>query len=525
MNRTPLCFRLPLNASGDTFKMSRDSRSKRRDRLAAGRPSTMTIPGQGSATRFTSVRDGCPGSTLLSALFPASDALMTIRASVVLALLLLLVTASPASAQNYSFDARRIALGGAAGTPNVASGLVERQRRYKSFVIPIGLVRVVKNISVFYPKRGDFDFSSAVEFATRPFHWVVGGVEDYPGFKTLFQDIRDARLNSDPNNYSGFETSRLDFVEGLIAPNWGYTFMLQENDRSFQGIYVGAGPYISVRADWNVSSAFAQILDGSGNTYVPEATLGLGGGSRQQTALDITGGYHARFPLFVGDGDEARRNGMYVVAKYHYLHGFRYDEVSADLSLETDNAGLVLPNQPGPPFRMDWESSRSGRGLALDFGVAFVVNRWDFGGGVSGVANRLTWREITRHDVALFNVQDGSEFVHIKIPPLPGVTKRIELPVTYTGDIAYHQEKWSLYNEYSRGFQGNNFRTALEYRLDKVELRGAARMAQGDWFASGGAGFNLTRTLGLDVAAFGTQTFLEADRHLAVAFSLRIDKR
>jgi hypothetical protein len=51
------------------------------------------------------------------------------RVSVV-ALLLLTATVSSASAQNYSFDARRIALGGAGGTPNVASKLVERQRRY-----------------------------------------------------------------------------------------------------------------------------------------------------------------------------------------------------------------------------------------------------------------------------------------------------------------------------------------------------------------------------------------------------------
>jgi len=215
---------------------------------------------------------------------------------------------------------------------------------------------------------------------------------------------------------------------------------------------------------------------------------------------------------------------MYVVANYHFLHGFRYDEVHADLNLHTDSAGMVPPDQPSVPFLMTWDTSKNGNGLALDFGAAFVVNRWEFGGGVSGVANRIKWSSITKHNLAFANLEDGSEWVHIKVPPLPGVTTQIELPVTYTGDLAYHRDKWSLYNEYSKGFQGHNFRSALEYRFDKVELRGAARMSQGDWFASGGAGFNLTRTLGLDVAAFGTQTFLEADRHLAVAISFRIDK-
>jgi len=223
------------------------------------------------------------------------------------------------------------------------------------------------------------------------------------------------------------------------------------------------------------------------------------------------------------DGEEGRRNGMYVVANYHYLHGFRYDEVHADLSLQTDAAGMVPPDQPTVPFGIDWRTSKGGNGLALDFGAAFVINRWEFGGGVSGVANRIKWSKITRHDLAFVNLEDGSEWVHLKTR-LPGSTT-IELPVTYTGDIAYHREKWSLYNEYSRGFQGHNFRSALEYRLGAVELRGSARMSEGDWYAAGGAGFNLGRNFGVDVAAFGTQTFLEADRHLALAISFRIDKR
>ena len=50
-------------------------------------------------------------------------------------------------------------------------------------------------------------------------------------------------------------------------------------------------------------------------------------------------------------------------------------------------------------------------------------------------------------------------------------------------------------------------------------------MSQGDWYLSGGAGFNLTRNFGLDVAAFGTQTFLETEPHVAMAISFRYDKR
>src|SRR5512145_96210 len=129
------------------------------------------------------------------------------------AVLMLTAAVSSVSAQNYSFDARRIALGGAGGTPNVASKLVERQRRYKSVLIPIGLVKVLSDIRVFYPNREDFDFSRAVEFSTAPLHFVFGRSEDITA-KSFFRDLVNARLQSDPNAYSGFELPVLTEAEG-----------------------------------------------------------------------------------------------------------------------------------------------------------------------------------------------------------------------------------------------------------------------------------------------------------------------
>jgi hypothetical protein len=437
--------------------------------------------------------------------------------------LLLTATASSASAQNYSFDARRIALGGAGGTPNVASELVERQRRYKSIFIPVGLIKVLSNVRVFYPNREDFDFSRAVEFGTSPFHFVFGRREDI-NRRELFADIVQASVEPDLNAYRGSDVPSSAFAEGLVSPTWGKTFMLREDDRSFQGIFVGAGPYLAARAYALFDGELTRILNGSGDRYVPAATLGVGGGETDQLALSITGGYRARFPMFVQDSAEAGRNGMYVAANYHYLHGLRLDDFNALLQLETDSAGLVSPHPQAPPFALDWHTSSSGRGLALDFGVTFVRNRWDFGAGVSGVANRIKWSKITRHNVALVSLVDGNEFVHVKLPPT-GPPRQFELPVTYTGDVAYHREKWSLFTEFSHGFQGNNYLTGLEYRLGKVELRGAGRVSQGNWYPSGGAGFNLTRNFGVDAALYGTRTFLETKAHVGLALSLRFDKR
>ena len=65
----------------------------------------------------------------------------------------------------------------------------------------------------------------------------------------------------------------------------------------------------------------------------------------------------------------------------------------------------------------------------------------------------------------------------------------------------------------------------MEYRLDAIELRGAGRYSQGSWYPSAGAGFNLTRSFGVDAAFFGTRTFLEPHPHVGLAISLRFDRR
>ena len=251
---------------------------------------------------------------------------------------------------------------------------------------------------------------------------------------------------------------------------------------------------------------------------------GMRGGETDALAVDITGAYRARFPLFAGDGANASRNGMYVAANYHHLQGVRYDKIDARLQLDTDPGGLIVPNPPETPFLLEWNTSSRGVGLSMDFGVTFVVNRWDFGVGVTGVANRINWRDITRHEVSLVSLFNGNEFVHVKLPR-NNITARTDLPVTYTGDLAYHREKWSLYTEYSNGIGGTNFRTGLEYRLGAIELRGAGRYSQGSWYPSAGVGVNLTRSFGIDAGLYGTQTFLEPEPHVGLAISLRFDRR
>ena len=49
---------------------------------------------------------------------------------------------TPAFAQNWSFDARNIAMGGVGSTSNIAVDMIDEQRPYRALVLPFGLLQV-----------------------------------------------------------------------------------------------------------------------------------------------------------------------------------------------------------------------------------------------------------------------------------------------------------------------------------------------------------------------------------------------
>ena len=435
--------------------------------------------------------------------------------------LLASLSASPAFAQNWSFDARRIALGGIGSTENGASRMVEEERRYRSIAIPLGLVQVLSDMDVFNPDSDQFGPVRAMELAASPLHYTFGRETNDAG-STFVADLVNAGISRDLNRYRGFTPASSMVAEGLASPSWGKTFVVRgSRDSFFQGVYAGAGPYFSVRTEATLDPALIEILSANQDRYVPNTTFRIDNDTAQQVALAVTGGYRAKFAL-AGGGGSTSRDGVYVSANYHYLRGFRYDDFDLAVRLDTDAAGLLTIRPTTTPIEIDRLASTSGNGFALDFGAAVALDRWDFGFGASGVANRINWSTFDRQRLVLSSIFDGGEFTDITLPALDQ-TRRVELPTTYSADGAYHADRWSVVSEYAHGFQGHNFRSGLEYRLNRIEVRGGARYSRDRWHPSVGAGFDVTSRLSVDVAAFGTSANIERRRDTALAISLRLN--
>jgi hypothetical protein len=440
------------------------------------------------------------------------------------ALLISIGGATPAVAQNWSFDARKIALGDAGGTDHPASRMIDEEREYRGIVLPFGLIQVVGNWQVFNPTSDEFDIVRSVEYAAAPIHYVVGrdSSESDTG-RRLSVDIRNATLSRDLNAYRGFVPAQQPTAEGLLHTTYGVAIPVARGDRgAFHAVYAGAGPYLSMRTTLDIDQQLIDLLASDTDVYRPHARFGLGIDSRNQLALSITGGYRGRYAI---DGTPAsERDGLYVAVDYNFLKGFRYENFDTSMRLDTDDQGLLTVDPlAGAPLVLGREHSSSGRGYAVDAGVGVVADRVEVGFGVKGLVNRLEWNDVERTTHALGNLFEGGDFDESATVPIGGVG--IELPRDVHAYAAYRTDTGLLIGDVGKGFQGTSFHGGYEHRFGAIELRGGGLYSRDRWQPTGGVGLNMGNSLSLDLAAFGTSANVERKRRLGLAVSLRFNQR
>jgi hypothetical protein len=439
-----------------------------------------------------------------------------------LAFVFCLASVSSALAQSWSFDARDIALGNTNGKDNLASRMVEDQRPYRSIVIPLGLLQLLNDFDVFKPGSDEFDFVRAIEYSASPLHYQFNRHEESASGRELFTDIRRATLSRDLSDYRGYDLSEQPIAEGLASPTWGAVIRVRgEKGGPFQGFYVGAGPYLSTRTVATIDPRVIDILASDAPLRFSNTNYQLGSGTSGQIAMAITGGYRGRFAV-EGSSD---RDGIYAAVNYNYLHGFRYEQVDAALRLDTDGTGLLTINPLLPtPLQIVRTTAESGTGFAIDAGIAAVINGFEVGFGINGIANRINWKDAERRTYLLGNLFLGQDDF-IEGGPFPANDFRVELPKDYHVNGGYHADAWSVVSEYVHGFQGNSVRGGVEYRARPIELRGGGVYSREKWNPTGGVGLNLSPRVGLDVAVFGVTANAARERRTAFAVSLRINQR
>src|SRR5262245_27051786 len=178
------------------------------------------------------------------------------------------LTASDVSAQNWSFDARKVALGSPGSGEILAMRMIQEDNEYLALVLPFGLFQVFRDFDRLDPTKDNFDVIRTVEYAASPLHYTfgrnavtVGQVSGSSALNNFVIDIRNAELSRDLNRYRGFAPANQPRAEGLASPNWGKTFKVKTGPGgAFQGIYVGAGPYLAMQTDVNFDQQLINVL-------------------------------------------------------------------------------------------------------------------------------------------------------------------------------------------------------------------------------------------------------------------------
>ncbi len=442
-----------------------------------------------------------------------------------LLLLILFLACGSVLAQSYSGDARKIGMGGIGYSENITTNMIEAERPYGSVVIPLGIVQALQERNHFDPNDSSFDPVFVLDYAASPLHYTFGR---NPGgsLGRFVEDLRQGDLSLNLNTYRGFAPTNNLNAEGLASPNWGKTVKVYKRpDGTFHGFYVGAGPYISAKTALSVDQGLTDVL--ASPTDVPAPLLAnrhflITDDSVGQLALAVTGGYRGRIAL-PGRAGGSPRNGIYLGANYNFLRGFRYETADMTFRFDTDPSGLLMVQPTTAPATVDNVRSHSGTGFALDFGVGAVVERWEFGFGANGVANRIEWKNLTGNRYALQSLVQGGDFIESSLPAGPA-RLTVKLPVEYVANGGYSRESWSAVAEVANGFQGTSLHGGFEYRFRRVQLRGGGRYGLDRWHPAGGIGLNLTERVCLDVAAFGTTTNIERKMRPALAVSFRFNR-
>ncbi len=441
----------------------------------------------------------------------------------ILLLVAVFLACSGLFAQNYSWDARSIGMGGETGLGdgNLATTMVPRDRDYSSVVVPLGFMQVLSNLKVFDPNDPQFDALRAIDYIGNPFHYSFNR-DSKSGSTDFIKNIVDSGFNRDLNAYRGFKPPERLVAGGLLAPNWGHTFKVYKGpNQSFQGFYVGAGPYISLQTDVHFDPKLISILSSPVNVAVPaNTTLTATNNALEQAAVAITGGYRAKFAF---PPSHSVRDGLYVALNLNYLYGLRADTADLNLRILTDAAGLVAISPANlVPLTINHMNSNHGRGFSADAGFEVISHGWEFGFGADGIANRINWSNNHLKQFTMANLFTGASLVGTTLAAPTGVIRR-ELPVQYSGNVGYSAGRWTLRTDSNYSLSKFSSHAGAEYRLGMVALRGGTRYGLKKWNPTGGFGLNLTRGFGVDVGFFGNTTNLEQKRNLSMAVSLRFE--
>lgn len=429
----------------------------------------------------------------------------------------------------FSFDARRVGMGG------VSLSRDGNARRYNpayravknkglaagtgapkfSIPIPLGLIDFFKDHPInhlgddpmFNPDSAAFNPIALLDIVFNP---------------PIFLEVKKAPR---PTNDVQFTIGRNQLIIDLGATKvlipeqdfgLGSTSRLFDAGAGFGGFNVGVMGFLEYDVRFNLDSTLRNFLV-SDSTARPNTSYFVNVDGVAQAGLAPTVSYAGR--IVKGIGGDSTDDGLYVGGALHYYLGATYGRAVGPAGFVTGNPVLGATPTPLLDGNVFNSTKANGHGIGGDIGMVWISGPFEVGVGVDDIGAELTWSH-TKIQRYLYTTSTNSVS---RTVIAPDTTTKTKLPVTYLANAAIHMGTGTTVGgDVINSGRGTVIHIGAEQRTGPFAVRGGVSRDQRKKMQFGVGGGVRLGALGLDVGFWTHSNSLSTQRAITMATSISI---
>jgi len=434
-------------------------------------------------------------------------------------------SARPARAQ-FSFDARRIGMGGVSLSRdgnvrrfNPAYGAVKNRRDVGgpkfSIPVPLGLIKFfhdhpinqLGHDSTFDPHSPAFNPVALLNTVFNP---------------PIFYEVKAAPT---PTNDVEFTIGRNAFVIDLGAANvlipeeefgLGSTSRPAGVQFGVAGFKIGVMGFMQYDVGFTLDSALRAVLRDA-DSVRPATTYSVLGDGVVQAGFAPTLGYAGR--LTKGAGGDDSDDGVYLGAAVHWYMGATYARGRGPAGFTTGTP--VLGAVPAGLLDDTVYTSNKpfGQGVGGDVGIVWISGPFEAGVGVNDIGAELTWKD-TKVQRVLYVAAGDSLRTTLLQNHVESTTK---LPITYIANAALRMGTGTTVGgDVVNSGRGTVIHVGAEQRMGPFALRGGVSRDQRKKMQFGWGGGLRLGPIGLDVGFWTHSNSFATQRGITMATSISV---
>ncbi len=449
---------------------------------------------------------------------------------VALTLAVLVLAPLRAAHAQFSFDARRIGMGGVSLSRdgnvrryNPAYRAVKNRSNITgapkfSIPVPLGLIKFLKDHPLsqlshdptFTPESAAFNPVELMNLIFNP---------------PIFYEVKAAPT---PTNNVEFTIGKNQLIMNLGATRvlipedkfgLGTTSRLLDAGVGFAGFHVGVMGFLQYDVGFTLDSLLRRALTDTVVGFLPSTNYTILGDGVAQAGFAPTVSFATRVMRGTGGGTDDADDGIYVGVAGHYYMGGTYARGRGPAGFTTGNP--IFGNTPlGILDDTLYTSNKPfGHGVGGDAGIAWITGPFEVGFGANDIGAELTWSD-TKVQRIHYNPATDSVTTTLLNNHVQSKTK---MPVTYIANAAMRMGTGTTVGgDVVNSGRGTAIHVGVEQRTGPFALRGGISRDQRKRVQFGWGGGLRLGPFGLDVGFWTHSNSLSPQRAITMATSISV---